>query len=268
MGHINGWGTSFSTYNNAGLLTAHAYEDNLVFPNTFNVNNVSKLQFDGYFSNLNNVIDVNNITCNHINSNNICDQWNIHEYTISFKLWVNDSAYPCQINFENVNGGNNGDYVFWTATCPYDLDFNRVRYYIYVYGDNNTNVGFGINSYVNYWINESSAIINNQNNNTQSIINNQNNQTQQILDSNTTYEENGTQFTNETQEVNNYTQAQDNLINSLDLNMSILDGITINPNASSYIWSIVDRLRQINPAIILLMTSILGMGIIKMVLNR
>lgn len=106
-----------------------------------------------------------------------------------------------------------------------------------------------------------SQIIENQ----ESIINNQ----QQILEQNATYENTPDQdLTNETQEIEQYHQAEENLINSLDLNMSVMDGISINPNASSYIWSIVERLRMINPAIILLMTSILGMGIIKMVLNR
>lgn len=101
------------------------------------------------------------------------------------------------------------------------------------------------------------------------IIDNQNQNTDRIINENATYSDTpSVDTTNETQELDNYEQAEQNLINSLDLNMSVMDGITINPNASAYIWQIVDRLRQINPAIILLMTSILGMGIIKMVLNR
>ena len=93
-------------------------------------------------------------------------------------------------------------------------------------------------------------------------------QTQQILDSNTTYNQNATQdFTNETQEVENYTQAEQDLMNDLDFNTTDMN-ITINPNASQFIWNIVDGLRSINGAIVLLMTSLLSIGIIKLVLGR
>lgn len=103
---------------------------------------------------------------------------------------------------------------------------------------------------------------------TNSIIQNQNNNTQQILESNTTYDQNATQdFTNETQEVENYTQTEQDLMNDLDFNTTDMN-ITINPNASQFIWNIVDGLRSINGAIVLLMTSLLSIGVIKLVLGR
>lgn len=75
-------------------------------------------------------------------------------------------------------------------------------------------------------------------------------------------------FTNETAELNNYSTAEDQVLNSLDFSGVNSTAITINPNASVFIWSIVDRLRSMSSAIVLLMTSIFGIGIIKLVLNR
>ena len=101
-----------------------------------------------------------------------------------------------------------------------------------------------------------------------SIIEATQNQTQSILNENTTYDQNATKdFTNETQEVENYTQAEQDLMKDLDFNTTDMN-ITINPNASQFIWNIVDGLRSINGAIVLLMTSLLSIGVIKLVLGR
>lgn len=103
--------------------------------------------------------------------------------------------------------------------------------------------------------------------NVQTIIEKQQEQTE-ILNQNATYSDDSDKFTNETQQVNDYTQKEENLFNNLEFDVNGTGQITINPNASAFIWDIVNGLRTINPAIILLMTSILGIGIIKLVLNR
>lgn len=102
----------------------------------------------------------------------------------------------------------------------------------------------------------------------QDIINNQNQNTQTIIESNNTYDYNATQdYTNQTNEMDNITNAEDTLMNNLDFNTTDMN-ITINPNASTFIWNIVDSLRLMSTKIVLLMTSILSLGIIKLVLNR
>lgn len=103
---------------------------------------------------------------------------------------------------------------------------------------------------------------------TQQIIDNQNQNTQEIINQNATYSDQPKEETEGKNETADYEQKEQQLMGSLDFNMTAMDNITINPNASTFIWNITDRLRQINPAIILLMTSILGMGIIKLILNR
>lgn len=164
---------------------------------------------------------------------------------ISFKVvYTNGQQELCTIDGNNVY-------------CPiYNRQVNRISLNINFKNASTTNFKININRRMTFWksMNIEQAITN---------------QTQEIINQNATYSDTPSKdLTNETQELEDYEQAEQNLINSLDLNMSVMDGITINPNASAYIWQIVDRLRQINPAIILLMTSILGMGIIKMVLNR
>lgn len=72
---------------------------------------------------------------------------------------------------------------------------------------------------------------------------------------------------NEKQQMENYEQEEDSLRNGLNLNIEDTE-ITINPNASSFIWNIVDRLRGMSGKIVLLFTSVLSLGIMKMVLGR
>lgn len=99
------------------------------------------------------------------------------------------------------------------------------------------------------------------------IIDNQNQNTQEIINQNATYEENPEEL-NGTTELNEYTQKEEQLFGNLDFDVNGTSDITINPNASAFVWQIVEALRGMNPAIILLMTSILGIGIIKLILNR
>lgn len=103
---------------------------------------------------------------------------------------------------------------------------------------------------------------------TTDIINNQNQNTQEIINQNATYSDDPKEEVEGKNETADYEQKEQQLMGSLDFNMTAMDNISINPNASTFIWQIADKLRSINPAIILLMTSILGMGLIKLILNR
>lgn len=61
---------------------------------------------------------------------------------------------------------------------------------------------------------------------------------------------------------------EDQLIQQNEFNGSIMDGMTIDSYASGFIWQIMERLRGMNIAIVTLMTMALGLGVIKLVLNR
>lgn len=69
-------------------------------------------------------------------------------------------------------------------------------------------------------------------------------------------------------EIDDLTDAEDELFDNIDLSGVEDLNISINPNANNFIWEIVNQLRQMNSNIILLITSALGLGIIKMILNR
>lgn len=69
-------------------------------------------------------------------------------------------------------------------------------------------------------------------------------------------------------EVDDLSDAESELFDNIDLSGVEDLNISINPNANNFIWEIVNQLRAMNSNIILLITSALGLGIIKMILNR
>ena len=82
------------------------------------------------------------------------------------------------------------------------------------------------------------------------------------------YNNNASESTeNEKQQIDNYEQEEDNLRNGLDLSIEESE-ITINPEANTFIWNIVNRLRGMSGKIVLLFTSVLSLGIMKMILGR
>lgn len=72
---------------------------------------------------------------------------------------------------------------------------------------------------------------------------------------------------NEKQEMENYEQEENSLRNGLNLNIEDTE-ITINPNANNFIWETINKLRGMNEKIVLLFTSVLSLGLIKMILSR
>lgn len=123
-------------------------------------------------------------------------------------------------------------------------------------------------------INSNSSTEESINNQTEVIIEksdkiiNEQNKTNEILSKDHKYNTDPSQNTeNEKQEMENYEQEEDNLRNGLDLNIEESE-ITINPEANTFIWNVVDRLRGMSEKIVLLFTSVLSLGLMKMILGR
>lgn len=89
-----------------------------------------------------------------------------------------------------------------------------------------------------------------------------------VLQSDHTYNTTPSESINGTSDVETYEQEEQTLMNSLDFTGINDVAVTINPTASQWIWNTATRFRGIHAKIILLMTSILGLGIAKMILNR
>lgn len=70
------------------------------------------------------------------------------------------------------------------------------------------------------------------------------------------------------EEIDNLKNKEEELLENLDFSGAEDIEITIEPESASFIWQIVDSLRSMSGKIVLLITSILGLGIIKMILNR
>lgn len=116
-----------------------------------------------------------------------------------------------------------------------------------------------------------SSVINNQT----TIIQNEFNQTNQnITEINDTlnqehqYNNNGwVDTTTEKEEMESFEEEEQELRDNLNLNIENSE-IIINENASNFIWEIINQLRGINGKIVLLFTSVLSLGIMKMILSR
>ena len=201
---------------------------------------------------------------------NYSGMYNSENYTDWNTQYWNIQRNNVQINVTLVstNGANNKTCEFQNnyIVCPiiHGATYTGIWTTLWVYdrgGENNfLSIGYEISEYPQKYKTNTNAIIDNQNQNTNTIMGelNQTQEYNQTVDTNQI-------GANETLQAG---QLEDQLINATDFNGSLLDGITINPNASSFIWTIVDGLRNMNIAIVTLFTSIMGMGIIKLVLNR
>ena len=82
------------------------------------------------------------------------------------------------------------------------------------------------------------------------------------------YNNNASKDTTEQEnEINNYEQQEDSLRNSLNLDIEDSE-ITINPEANNFIWETINKLRGMSSKIVLLFTSVLSLGLMKMILGR
>lgn len=98
-------------------------------------------------------------------------------------------------------------------------------------------------------------------------VNDSINETNDILTEDHNYNNNASETIEGKDDIDDMSEAEEDLMGELDFSGAQELEITINPNASQYIWQIVERLRTL-PGVTILMTSILGLGIIKMILNR
>lgn len=104
-------------------------------------------------------------------------------------------------------------------------------------------------------------------NGTSNIINNQNNNTQIIIDSITDGElEDNTQP--DDSKLNDYEDAENNLIDRDSLNNINNIEISLDSNSNTFIWNLVDRIINTHTLIFGLIITMLSLGIIKLVLNR
>lgn len=69
------------------------------------------------------------------------------------------------------------------------------------------------------------------------------------------------------EQIDNYETQEDQLRNGLNLDIESSE-ITINPNANNFIWETINKLRGMNSKIVLLFTSVLSLGLIKIILGR
>ena len=99
------------------------------------------------------------------------------------------------------------------------------------------------------------------------IIEQQTDEIINLLDQDHTYNNNPSENIDGQDEIDTLTDEQEDLMDQLDFSMEDMD-ITINPHASEFIWEVVRLLRSINGKIVLLFASVLGLGIMKMILNR
>lgn len=99
------------------------------------------------------------------------------------------------------------------------------------------------------------------------ISNSANANTDRILNKDNNYNNNPSQNIQGNKEVDDLSDKESQLFDNIDVS-GVNINVGINANANNFIWEIVNRLREMNSNIILLITSALGLGIIKMILNR
>lgn len=174
------------------------------------------------------------------------------------------------IKFTDASGSTDKIYLYIKFTPNRNIKWWGVTFQVGKVGQDITQFPFAnvgkiryINSKVTYEEGVG-AIIDNK---TDEIIKEQE-KTNEIISKDHNYNTDPSESTeNEKQQMENYEQEEDSLRNELNLNIEDTE-ITINPNASSFIWNVVDRLRGMSGKIVLLFTSVLSLGIMKMVLGR
>lgn len=127
-----------------------------------------------------------------------------------------------------------------------------------------TNMQNSINSNANT---NTQSIINNQNSNTNAINGNIDQEFSDLKNYDHSYNNNATDTPSNQSDINSVLSQQNTLSSSIDLDSSILD-VTLNTDATTWIWGVVDNFRTINGKITLLFTTILSLAVIKMILNR
>ena len=211
-------------------------------------------------------------------------------YTINFDTWISDRDtldYYLDTQFSFI-ASNTGSYngsssnyistfsckpgliegtttrVSWSCSFTTSTQINYLYIRLQFPYSKKSFYSFGGNKGQIIYDNSQTDAINQQ---TQ-IIKDQTDKINDTLTQNHDYNTNPSESTeNEKQEMENYEQEEDSLRNGLDLSIEESE-ITINPEANTFIWNIVNRLRGMSGKIVLLFTSVLSLGIMKMILGR
>ena len=270
---------------NLGTLSLGLYNDYDMFPNGMNY---SYLIFDTCLTGSINVV-ISNSSCNNscvstgtykavAVSGSSCTTNGItgtrYYIQVPIQKWYYNSNAETYTAASYIHVTNN---VSWSVPITINNMFLSDEDFTVTYANQAALID-KLNSVQTAITNMQSGIINNNNTNTQSIINNQNSNTNAIngnIDQefsdlknyDHTYNNNATDTPSNQSDINNVLSQQNTLSSSIDLDSSILD-VTLNTDATTWIWGVVDNLRTINGKITLLFTTILSLAVIKMILNR
>lgn len=212
-------------------------------------------------------------------------------YTINFDEWITtrktEDFYNNNLKF-NLIASNTGEYngssssfirnlacqaglqEGTTSKVSFSCSFTPTQSINYLYLKityNNKNIpftSFGVNKPKIIYDNSTTDAINNQT----TIIQNQTNAIINAITGEHEYDNTPSEKLEGKEEIDNLKNKEEELLGNLDFSAADNLEITINSEAARFIWEIVEALRSINGKIVLLITSILGLGIIKMILNR
>ena len=238
-----------------------------------------------------------------IGSNGIMSAYNISQRTLSGYLYqltfyacTNKRIYYANTNADIFVGGKAGDVanrpvnsVTYQATNITELlatDANYCAMYTTLFvpntttngswiglrlrasGNNITGLYFTVFGYdiqqLGLYEGTVREIVENSNGNVVEAVDNVNN----TLNQGHVYNNNESESTQtQKEQIDNYETQEDALRNGLNLDIEKSE-ITINPNANNFIWETINKLRGMSSKIVLLFTSVLSLGLIKMILGR
>lgn len=205
-------------------------------------------------------------TCTGYNEENFCTEYkgpNESYYAFTVVMGLNDYIGSCYFVDDSIpKASAKVERIKSTVYCPIPSNkshvLNRVAINSYNAINNNSSVFYyiGLEKFLLVDIDGQTQIIQEQQ------------QTNEILNQTTEYNNETNTNTigaNETLEAG---EMEDQLLQENQFNGSIMDNMSIDSTASGFIWNIMDGLRGMNVAIVSLMTMALGLGVIKLVLNR
>lgn len=212
-------------------------------------------------------------------------------YTINFDEWITtrktEDFYNNNLTFKLV-ASNTGEYEGssssfirnlacqaglqegTTSKVSFSCSFTPTQSINYLYlriTYDNKNIpftSFGATKPKIIYDNSTTDAINNQT----TIIQNQTNAIIEAITGEHEYNDTASEELQGKEELDNLKEKEEELLGNLDFSGVENIEITIEPETANFIWQIVEALRSINGKIVLLITSILGLGIIKMILNR
>lgn len=196
----------------------------------------------------------------------------IEMYTETASSPDNASIEDINVNIKFTDAGNTTDklYLYIKFSPNKDIKWWGIKFQVGKIGQDITNFPFTkiekiryINTKVTYEEGVG-AIIDKK---TDEMIKEQE-KTNEIISQDHNYNTDPSESTeNQKQEMENYEQEEDSLRNGLDLSIEESE-VTINPEANEFIWNVVEKLRGMSSKIVLLYTSVLSLGLMKMVLGR